>query len=134
MGNEGKAYAVDREPDFLDFIKKMSREKNLDNIVTILATENILDLPKENLDFIFMRNVTHHLHNRVKYFENLKKFLKPDGRVIIIEHKPSSGCLGHYVSKELIMQEMKEAGYMLEEELKELHYEEWNCHIIALKQ
>ena len=49
-------------------------EKKLDNLITILTAEDKLDLPIKNLDFIFMRNIAHHLSNRMKYFKNLKNF------------------------------------------------------------
>jgi len=130
VGREGKVYAVDVNPDFLKFIKNSAKEKKLNNVITKLTTENRLDLPEKSLDFIFMRNITHHISNRVKYFENLKKFLKPDGRVIIIEYKPGKslsfrGIFGHHVAKEIIVREMEEAGYLLEKEfdfLPEQHF------------
>lgn len=130
VGQEGKVYAVDASPDFLEFIKKSSKDEGLNNVIPTLASEDRLDLPEKSLDFIFMRNVTHHLSNRVKYFINLKDFLKPDGKIIIIEYvgrKPFSfrGIFGHYVSKEVIIREMGEAEYSLETEydfLPEQHF------------
>jgi len=130
VGEKGKVYAVDTNPDLLEFIKNSAKEKELNNIVPILTTEDRLDLPEKSLDFIFMRNVTHHIPNRVKYFKNLKKFLKPDGRIIIIEYKKGKfftfrGIFGHDVPKEIITQEMEEAGYLLEKEfdfLPEQHF------------
>jgi len=98
--------------------------------VPILITKDGLDLPEISLNFIFMRNVTHHIPNRVKYFRNLKNFLKPVGKIIIIEYKKSKfftfrGVFGHYVPKEIIAREMKDAGYLLEKEydfLPEQHF------------
>jgi len=130
VGKKGKVYALDTNPGFLEFVKNSAKEKELNNVITNLATEDRLDLPEKSLDFIFMRNITHHISNRVKYFENLKKFLKPDGKIIIIEYKPSKsfsfrGLFGHHVAKETVIREMKEAGYLLEKEfdfLPEQHF------------
>ena len=130
VGEKGKVYAVDTNLDLLGFIKNGAKEKGLNNIVPILTTENRLDLPEQSLDFIFMRNVTHHIPNQVKYFKNLKNFLKPDGRIVIIEYKKGKfftfrGIFGHDVPKEIITQEMEEAGYLLEKEfdfLPEQHF------------
>ena len=129
VGRKGKVYAIDKNPRFLEFIKNSSKEKKLDNILTLLAKDE-LDLPENNLDFIFMRNITHHISDRIKYFKNLKRFLKSDGKIIIIEYKKTRsftfrGMFAHYVSKETIMQEMNEAGYILEKEfdfLPEQHF------------
>lgn len=93
----------------------------MNNVIPTLVSEDRLDLPEKSLDFVFMRNVTHHILNRVKYFRNLKDFLKQDGKIIIIEYKKSKfftfrGIFGHHVPKEIITREMEEAGYLLEKE------------------
>ena len=129
VGEKGKVYAVDTNRSFLESIKNTAKEKELNNIITLLA-EDKLDLQEKSLDLIFMRNVTHHISNRVKYFQDLKKFLKFDGKIAIIEYKKGKlftfrGMFGHYVPKETIIQEMKEAGYALEKEfdfLPEQHF------------
>lgn len=130
VGRKGKVHAVDTNQGFLEFIKNTAKEKKLNNIVTLLATEKKLDLPEKSLDFIFMRNVTHHISNRIKYFEDLKQFLKQNGKIIVLEYKPTKsfsfrGMFGHHVPKETIAKEMKKAGYLLEKEfdfLPEQHF------------
>lgn len=130
VGEKGKVYAVDTNPKFLEFIKNNTEEKGLNNLVPVLAKEETLNLPEKSLDFIFMRNVTHHVPKRVEYFKNLKEFLKPNGRIIIIEYKRGKfftfrGIFGHDVPKETIIREMEEAGYLLEREfdfLLEQHF------------
>lgn len=130
VGEKGRVYAVDTNPSFIEFIKNNAKEKRLNNILTLLIKKEELNLPEKSLDFIFMRNVTHHIPNRTKYFKNLKKFLKPNGKIIIIEYKKSKPftfrrIFGHHIPKETIKQEMKEAGYMLIKEfdfLPEQHF------------
>ena len=129
VGEKGKVYSVDTNPEFLQFIESKAEEKGLNNIFTILTIDK-LDLPENSLDFVFMRNVTHHIPNRVEYFKNLKRFLKPYGKVIIIEYKKGKfftfrGLFGHHLPKNTIIQEMKKAGYKLEKEfdfLPEQHF------------
>lgn len=130
VGEKGKVYPVDTNPDFLEFIKNSAKEKELNNVIPIYAIEDRLDLPEGSLDFIFMRNITHHISNRAKYFGNLKNFLKSDGKIIIIEYKPCRSIsfremFGHHIAKEIIIQEMEEAGYSLEKDfdfLPEQHF------------
>ncbi len=121
VGENGCVYAVDTNHKFVEFINKRAREQKLNNIYPILAREDKLVLPEKSLDVIFMRNVTHHLSNRTQYFRKLKQFLKPDGKIIIIDYKPSksfsfSGMFGHHVAKDTILQEMTDAGYVLEQD------------------
>jgi arsenite methyltransferase len=121
VGREGHVFAVDTKQDFLDFIKEDAKTKRLDNVETVLATENKLTIPKK-VDLVFMRNVCHHIPNRVKYFAKLKEMLKPNGKIAIIEYKSAKhfsfrGMFGHYVPRETIIEEMTKAGYQLEENL-----------------
>jgi len=129
VGEGGKVYAVDTDEKLLEFVNNSAKQKGLNNVVPVLVKDK-LELPEKSLDFVFMRNVTHHIPNRVSYFKELKKFLKPYGKVIIIEYKKGKpftfrGMFGHYVSKEVIVQEMNKAGYILEKEfdfLPEQHF------------
>ena len=129
VGEKGKVYALDTDEKLLEFVNDSAKQKGLNNIITVLAKDK-LELPKGSLDFVFMRNVTHHISNRVSYFKNLRTFLKPHGKVVIIEYRNGKPftfrrMFGHYIPKEVIVQEMEEAGYILEKEfdfLPEQHF------------
>ena len=119
---EGRVFAVDTNPKFLEFIQDSAKEKVLTNVETVLTEEDKPILPEKSVDLVFMRNVCHHLSNRVDYFRRLRNSLKTSGRVAIIEYRSGRGfsfhrLFGHYVAKETIIEEMKEAGYKLEKEL-----------------
>jgi ubiquinone/menaquinone biosynthesis C-methylase UbiE len=121
VGNSGTVFAVDIDNKFLEIIKNSAKENNLFNVITILAEKDKPIFPTDSLDLIFMRNVCHHLTNRVKYFKQLKNSLKMDGKIVIIEYLGRKRfsfhrLFGHYVSKEMIIKEMKEAGYKLEKD------------------
>jgi len=121
VGRKGQVFAVDTNPEFLEFIRKGALEKGLDNVKTVLVAGDKLTLPEKSLNLIFLRNVYHHLANRVEYFRNLKGLLKPDGKIVIVEYKRGGffsfhRIFGHYVRKETIVKEMNEAGYRLEED------------------
>ncbi len=132
VGSEGRVYAVDVEETFLKTIRENARRQGLTNIITV-PVKGELALPAGELDVIFMRNVTHHLTDRVNYFARLKRFLKKDGRVVIIDFKrehrrrllsPGPGK-GHYVPRDRLVQEMEDAGYVLKQEfhfLPEQHF------------
>jgi len=122
VGKKGKVYAVDTNLGFLEFIENSAKKRGLGNVETILVAGEDLALPERSLDLVFMRNVCHHLTNRVEYFKKLRRFLKPKGRIAIIEYKHAKpftfrGIFGHYVPRETIKEEMKEAGYRVEREL-----------------
>lgn len=47
VGENGKVYAVDTNHEFLDFINNSAQKKGLNNLVTLLITEDKLDLHEE---------------------------------------------------------------------------------------
>ena len=117
-GKTGRVYAVDVKSKYLDFIRRKAAHEGLDNISTVLGEGGEMDLPLAGLNLVFARNVFHHLPAPADYFSNIKKYLKPGGRVAIIDHKPKRGfnfiaLFKHYTPGETVIQEMANAGYLL---------------------
>ncbi|MDJ0816782.1 MAG: hypothetical protein QNJ58_11295 [Desulfobacterales bacterium] len=55
--------------------------------------------------------------NRIIYFKNLKKVLKPMARIAIIDYLPQHAPIsGHGTSTVLIIDEMRKAGYFLQKQ------------------
>lgn len=116
VGRAGRVYAVDNQPKNLDFIRQRAEREGLENILFILPTGDDMKLPEVGLDLVFARNVFHHLPEPAKYFQNLKRFLKPSGKVAIIDHKSKGGfsfvaIFKHHTPVEVILREMENAGY-----------------------
>jgi arsenite methyltransferase len=120
VGDKGKVYAVDTNQEFLGYIKKKAAEQALTNIVTLLTSSEHPDLPKHMFDYIFMRNVTHHLPDRVNYFKGLSEALKPTGNIAIIEYNGRGGLFSfhrvhrHFIPQDVLVEEMKQAGYTIQ--------------------
>ena len=118
VGKEGRVYAVDTNPKMLEFVRQSAKEKGIDTVETLLVEGDDLSLPEKGLNLVFMRNVCHHLQNRVEYFKKVKYLLKPEGKVAIIEYKRSGifrRLFGHYIPQEIIVNEMNEAAYQIKE-------------------
>jgi arsenite methyltransferase len=120
VGEKGQVYAVDTNQEFLAFIKKQATEQGLTNIVTMHTASEHPDLPKHTFDYVFLRNVSHHLPNRVEYFQRLKEMLKQDGKIVIIEYDGRGGFFSfqrlhrHYVPQNILLEEMKQTGYTIQ--------------------
>lgn len=89
-GGTGRVYAVDNKPRNLDFVSQGAQRAGLHNIVFILSAGDEVKSPDEGLDLILARNVFHHLPEPAKYFQHLKRFLKPRGKVAVIDHRPKN--------------------------------------------
>jgi len=118
-GPNGKVYAVDIDKGTNDLIAERAKKDGIANVATILANSNDPLLPQSGVDLIFTSNTYHHFDNRVVYFSNLRKYLKPGGRIAIIDFDRRAwleGLLRHYTPSEFIKREMEQAGYTLRRE------------------
>jgi len=121
VGSEGKVYAIDTDRKLLAYIEKCAEKNRIANIETILTGERGVVLPEQSCDLIFLRNVFHHLRQPEDYFRSLKHFLRPKGRVAVIDYKKPRAVMrfispiGHYAEERFIRETMRKAGYVLVE-------------------
>lgn len=116
VGPAGKAYAVDVDKGNLGYIARRAREQGYANVETVLAQYDDPLLPESGVDLIFTCNVYHHLEDRSNYFKSSARYLKPHGRVAIIDINGSSWIhrlFGHWTAAETSRREMEAAGYTL---------------------
>jgi ubiquinone/menaquinone biosynthesis C-methylase UbiE len=116
----GTVYAVDVDKDMIELISKRLKEESGNNVETILATPTDPRLPQTGVDLIFTVNTYHHIADRSDYFANARKYLRPGGRIAIIDLDRRAWLevlLGHYTPSETIKREMEQAGYTLQQQL-----------------
>lgn len=119
VGAEGRVYAVDVDRELNDYIRDRAAEEGRNNIEVILARDDDPLLPEESVDLIFLSNVYHHIENRPGYFRNVAKYLRPGGRIAIIEFNGEGAFergFGHYTPAGVMKEEMQQAGYRLDQE------------------
>ena len=119
VGEKGNYYGIDTDETFIDNLKTI--EKSNLNITGIKILPNEIPHLQEKIDFIFTRNVYHHLENRIDYFKKLSGLISTKGKVVIIDYDESFSLFrlsGHYTRKDLIMKELKEAGFSVIEDFK----------------
>jgi 2-polyprenyl-3-methyl-5-hydroxy-6-metoxy-1,4-benzoquinol methylase len=87
-GGKGVVYAVDIDAALLKHVELTAQEQKLTNIKTILASETDPKLP-EPVDLIAIIDTLHHISNQAEYLKGLKKYLKPGGRIAIIDFSKS---------------------------------------------
>ena len=119
VGQAGKVFAVDVDPEMTELIEARARKDARKNVETILAKPADPKLPATGVDLVFTSNTYHHIDNRVAYFANLRKYLRPGARVAVIDFDRRAwieGLLRHYTPSEFIKRELEQAGYALENE------------------
>ena len=63
---------------------RRSQEEKLTNIRTILAATDDPKLP-EPVDLAFICDALHHIGNQAAYLKTLAKYIKPGGRIAVID-------------------------------------------------
>jgi len=126
VGPAGKVYAVDIQQDLLDHINQRDREENIRNIQTVLGEYDDPKLPARNVDLAFINDVLHHIQHRAAYLKALGTYMKPSGRIAIIEMDKNDPKTPHrdqpelLVAREEILQWMSDAGFKPVEEHPDL--------------
>ncbi len=85
-----KVIAVEIEQGLLDYIdstKVMLPENKRSRIETRLATPDDPNLKVEEVDIILIINTIAYIKNLPEYLQTLKKCLKKDGKIMIIDYK-----------------------------------------------
>jgi arsenite methyltransferase len=83
-GPAGVAYAVDIDAGLLKVVERSAREANIENIRTVLAATDDPKLP-EPVDVALICDALHHIGNQGPYMKTLNKYVKPGGRVAVID-------------------------------------------------
>jgi ubiquinone/menaquinone biosynthesis C-methylase UbiE len=88
----GTVYAVDVDEELLHHIAEAATEQGIINVQTVYGeyTDPILPVP---VDLAFISDVLHHIEDRTTYLKNLAKYIKPTGRIALIDFFPEKG--GH---------------------------------------
>lgn len=86
VGPSGTVYAVELDEGFLTHINGRAQEQSLANVRTVLGKFTDPSLPARDVDVAFFHDVLHHVENRSAYLKSVVGYLKPGGRVVIIDY------------------------------------------------
>jgi len=118
---KGKVYAIELQKDFLDTIQRKVLEARLDNVEIILGNAEKLGGTKigdETVDAVIASNIFFQIEDKEKFIEEIKRILKPKGRVLFIDWSMSSIMSGTaVVPKEKALEMFKKKGFDVEREI-----------------
>jgi SAM-dependent methyltransferase len=106
----GRVYAVELDEGFLTQIRGKANAENVANIVPVLGKFTDPALPARDVDLAFFHDVLHHVENRAAYLKSVAGYLKPGGRIVVIEFNP--GDSPHKDQPELVVSKEQTAGWM----------------------
>ena len=115
---QGRVYGVDAEAEMVHYLAERAQRENLDNLIPVLAKPENPGIPLP-VDLIILVDTYHHIPDREKYFDALRKSIKAGGRLAIIDFTPESP-VGPSVRSRIVAgrvkQELSNAGYRFVEQ------------------
>jgi len=118
VGATGRVYAEDIQPEMLDHVRDNASEAHLTNIETILGSETDARLPAGKLDLILLIDVYHEFSQPDKMMYALRRALKPDGRLVLLEYRKEDPSIpirpDHKMSIADVKAEIEADGFRLE--------------------
>jgi len=111
VGNAGRVYAVDKWGRAIEELSSRAREEGLTSIQTINADiTGPLPIPDRDVDVCLMATVLHIIRlsdQRKTLFEEIRRVLKPAGRLAVIECKKEEWNFGPPVHIRLAPEEIE---------------------------
>ena len=80
----GTVFAVEVDKAYIPYLEKRAKEEQVSNARAILGQYDDPMLP-EKVDLAFFHDVLHHIDHRDAYLKKVASYLKPNGRIAIIE-------------------------------------------------
>jgi ubiquinone/menaquinone biosynthesis C-methylase UbiE len=117
VGPNGTVYAEDVFPDFIEAAKKTAGGA-AKNIRYVLGNAKSSELPAGSQDLILVLDAFHHFDYPVPMLASLRRALRPDGRMVVVEyHKnekamPNGRALTHIrATREEFVKEIEAEGF-----------------------
>ena len=123
----GKVIAVDIQPEMLQELSRKLAEKKFENVDTILGELWDPKLPDHSVDLVLMVDVYHEFSHPVQMLAALRKALKPDGLIALVEFRLEDPTVlirpEHKMTKAQILKEYKANGFKVAREYDRLPWQ-----------
>jgi ubiquinone/menaquinone biosynthesis C-methylase UbiE len=127
VGEKGKVYAVEIQPEMLRFLKKRAAAAKVENIEYVLGTLIDPKLPDSSQDVILLVDVYHEFSHPEHMLKAIRKALKPDGKLVLVEFRTEDEKVPirpeHKMSKKQVNRELTANGFKLVEEFDKLPWQ-----------
>ena len=133
VGPRGRVYATDIQPEMLALIRKKIEQAKASNVELVLGTPTESRLPDGVVDLALMVDVYHELAEPQVFLRSLKRALKPEGRLVLIEFRKESAWVPireeHKMSVRDARMELEAEGYRFEQVIDVLPWQ----HILVFR-
>ena len=118
MVPEGKVFAVDIQEEMLEELRRKKKADGISNVEVVKGDEQSINLKENTVDKVLMVDVYHEFSYPIEMVASIKKALKPEGRIYLIEYRGEDRTVPikkvHKMTEAQAVKEMKAAGFKLE--------------------
>ena len=107
----GLVYAVDINSEAIQHIQQRVQREGIGNVRVIRSKPDDPLLPAESIDAVLLLKTYHEVAEPVTLLRNLRKALRPNARLGIIDRNGNGE--DHGVSRDVVVREAAQAGYRL---------------------
>jgi len=111
VASTGRVYAVDINPEAVDYIKARIAKEHLGNVKVILSKPDNPGLSDDSVDSVLLLKTYHEVADPVALLRNLRQALRPGARIGVIDRTGNGE--DHGVQKSVVIREATQAGYRL---------------------
>jgi ubiquinone/menaquinone biosynthesis C-methylase UbiE len=110
VGDKGKVYANDIQPQMLNIIRTRAKQLKVTNVEPVRGTITSPKLPANTVDLMLMVDVYHEFDHPYEMIESMLKSLKIGGRLVFVEYRMEDESvpikLVHKMTEEQVRKEM----------------------------
>lgn len=123
VGAEGKVYAVDIVPRFIEHIETKAAERGLGQVTAILGTDTSTNLEPGSVDVVFVCDTYHHFEDYDAMLQSIHSALRPGGKLVIVEFERVEGVSSEFTlqhiraDKDTFTREIVDNGFAFTEEI-----------------
>jgi SAM-dependent methyltransferase len=114
VGSGGTVYAVEINPEFLEYIRKRAEAEGFSNIRSVLGKEDDPMLPPQSVDAVLMLKAYHEIAQPILLLSHLRNALRPGALVGIIDKNGRGN--DHGIDSRTVIKEAEKAGFLLVEQ------------------
>jgi arsenite methyltransferase len=127
VGDTGRVYGVDIDPDMIRHLNRRVRDAAVRNVQTVLSEPDDPLLADASIDRFVIVDTWHHIEKQPEYLALMKKMLKPGGQVVMIDFQkrelPVGPPLEMKIARENLVRQMETSGFRLVKEHAFLPYQ-----------
>lgn len=91
---QGRVYAVEIQDDAVTYLKNKVGQLDIKNVTVVKGKAQSPELPENTIDLALMVDVYHELEYPHEMLKNIRKALKPHGKLLLMEYKAEDPKVG----------------------------------------